>query len=57
MLQGSVIGPILYLIYACDIRKIKFNTLATFTDDTATKAVRNNVEKATKELKIALIIK
>lgn len=47
--QGSVLGPILYLLYTCDIPDIQNVTIATFADDTAILAIGyDNVETAAK---------
>lgn len=48
--QGSVLGPILYLLYTSDIPTMNEGTIATFADDTAILAVGNNVEEATRKL-------
>lgn len=44
--QGSVLGPIQYLVYICDIPQDEV-TFTIFADDTATLAVGDNVEEAT----------
>lgn len=33
--QGSVWGPLLYLMYKCDLQNLQNNTVTTFVDDTA----------------------
>lgn len=51
--QGSVLGPILYLLYTCDIPREENATIATFADDAAILATGDNIEEATKKLKKA----
>jgi hypothetical protein len=51
--QGSVLGPILYLIYTCDIPRTEETVLATFADDTAILAVGDSGEEAARKLQIA----
>ena len=46
--QGSVLGPVLYLIFTSDIPQPTGTTVATFADDTGILAVGANVEAATK---------
>ncbi|KAL1487554.1 hypothetical protein ABEB36_015773 [Hypothenemus hampei] len=48
--QGSVLGPVLYLVYTSDIPKLENDTIATFADDTAIMAVGNDHEEAAKQL-------
>lgn len=48
--QGSVLGPMLYLLYTKDVPKIKNTTMATFADDTAILSVAENIEETTKSL-------
>lgn len=48
--QGSVLGPLLYLLYTSDIPEPENNTLATYADDTAILAVGNSHEEAAEKL-------
>ena len=52
--QGSVLGPILYLLFTSDIPKLENNIIATFADDTAIMAVGTSVDDSTEKLQSAL---
>lgn len=51
--QGSVLGPVLYLLYTSDIPKTKSATVAMFADDTALLAVGKEQRLSTKLLQTA----
>lgn len=52
--QGSVLGPVLYLLYTCDIPKLEDNIIATFADDTAIMAVGSTHEEAAVKVQKAM---
>lgn len=52
--QGSVLGPILYLLYTCDIPEMKNNFIATFADDTAIMAIGVTHKEAVDKVQIAV---
>ena len=51
--QGSILGPILYLLYTSDIPVLEDTTIATFADDTVLLTVDENLENATRKLQVA----
>lgn len=52
--QGSVLGPILYLLFTRDIPQTEGTIVATFADDTAILAVGKTINEATIKLQNAL---
>ncbi len=53
--QGSVLGPVLYLLYTSDIPKLDhLGTIATFADDTAILAVGKDHREASLKLQLSL---
>lgn len=52
--QGSVLGPILYLLYTNDLPTLQHNTIATFADDTAIMSLGKNNLESTEKLQAAL---
>lgn len=52
--QGSVLGPILYLLYTCDIPETKNSIIATFADDTAIMATGVTHKEAVEKVQIAI---
>ena len=47
MPQGSVLGPVLYLLYTSDLPNLENSTVATFIDDTAILTVGSSNEEST----------
>lgn len=52
--QGSVLGPVLYLLYTSDIPALENNTIATFADDTAIMAVGSTHAEAAEKVQAAV---
>lgn len=52
--QGSVLGPILYLLFTRDIPLTDNTTMGTFADDTAIISVGDTIEEATNKLQSAI---
>lgn len=51
--QGSILGPILYLVYTSDLPEMENIKVATFADDTALMATGRNIEESTSKLQEA----
>ena len=52
--QGSVLGPVLYLLYTNDIPQSDGVVTATFADDTALLATDQDIQSATNKLQTAV---
>lgn len=52
--QGSVLGPILYLLYTYDIPRHNGVTIGTFADDTTLLSIGASIEEATNKLQCAI---
>jgi retron-type reverse transcriptase len=53
--QGSVLGPVLYLLYTYDVPQTPDTKIATSADDTAVMSAGENIEEATDKLQQAKI--
>ncbi len=52
--QGSVLGPILYLLYTSDIPSTENNIIATFADDTVSMAVGEDYDDSIAKVQEAI---
>jgi hypothetical protein len=53
--QGSVLGPLLYLLYTADLPTSPGSTTATFTDDTAVVTLDSDPAIASQKLQTDLL--
>lgn len=54
--QGSVLGPLLYLIYTSDLHILSDTVLGIFVDDTASLTTSANAAQATRKLQELLLL-
>jgi hypothetical protein len=52
--QGSVLRPILYLLYTSDLPMLEQTVVTTFADDTAIMAIGDNNSESTQKLQMAI---
>ena len=52
--QGSVLAPVLYVLFTQDIPRLQHTTMATFADDTAILAIGETIEESTNKLQSAV---
>jgi len=52
--QGSVLSPVLYLLYSSDLPTLENSIVATFAEDTAILAVGSSNEESTEKLQTAI---